>query len=729
MKLSLSICFFFIVGLLFSQQDFNNYKTLISKGEIPNDFTFSTSEKIQIQLEKEDQNNLSKYQEKIFLEGVNYGIDQLLHSGMVVYGDEISEYVSTIAEKILAKKDLDLYKKLRFYTIKSNEVNALSTDQGIVFVTTGLISQLSNEAQLAFVLGHEIAHYKERHVIEAFEYKSQNYRNGIKQMSVYSKDHEIEADKLGLQYYYDAGYSKTELLPTFDVLMYSYLPFDEIEFPVNYFNSNLFYIPEKYFPSKKYEIKAIEDYDDSESSHPNIKNRKNEVEKEIKTLLKWGNDTYKFGEEKFNYIRDISRFESVRTDILEAQYADALYSIFLLEKEYPNSIYLSRMKAHTWLGFAQYKNAGKINETILKNSELEGEIATLHYLIKQLKTEAIITLSLREIKNILNLKTKDEELNAIWDRMLKLIASTSKFDFEKYADITFEMAAENYVNNQNKVKTVIQIEEHLSKYEKIKNKKNKNDPSFFDSTQFFYYGITDIIKDEDFKKKYSFIKDSLNKITSEIDKFNELTSAQKKQYEKEKFKVRKKLHEFILVEPDAISYKNGKIDYTSSEKLEKKYTEAINDAGDVLGISIYNINNESLSKIGTTGFNERSVLTNFLSQITINEDVDVLPVDYQYLKEIEQNYGTTKIVFTIVEHSYKPEFSLSALYLIFYPPALIGYIPIPFMKGNRTELNLLILDTKKAIIENGFSYYLNEPVNKLTLKARMYDIFQSIDLN
>ncbi len=63
MKLSLSICFFFIVGLLFSQQDFNNYKTLISKGEIPNDFTFSTSEKIQIQLEKEGQNNLSKYQE------------------------------------------------------------------------------------------------------------------------------------------------------------------------------------------------------------------------------------------------------------------------------------------------------------------------------------------------------------------------------------------------------------------------------------------------------------------------------------------------------------------------------------------------------------------------------------------------------------------------------------------------------------------------------------------
>ena len=49
MKLSLSICFIFTVGLFFSQKDFNNYKALISKGEINKDLSFSTYEKIQIQ--------------------------------------------------------------------------------------------------------------------------------------------------------------------------------------------------------------------------------------------------------------------------------------------------------------------------------------------------------------------------------------------------------------------------------------------------------------------------------------------------------------------------------------------------------------------------------------------------------------------------------------------------------------------------------------------------------
>lgn len=78
---------------------------------------------------------------------MHYAINDLLHSGLVVYGDEVSVYVGKVADKLL-EKDKPLREKLRFYAIKSNETNAFSTYQGIVFVTTGLISQLSTEAQL-----------------------------------------------------------------------------------------------------------------------------------------------------------------------------------------------------------------------------------------------------------------------------------------------------------------------------------------------------------------------------------------------------------------------------------------------------------------------------------------------------------------------------------------------------------------------------------------------------
>ena len=741
---------FFLIGFctiltvsITAQQDFNNYKTLISVGDMPKDFSSLTSAKILEQLAAElDKNDkLSEKEEKVFLEGVYYGIDELLHSGMVIYGDEISTYVKDISDNLLKAKFPELKDKLRFYTLKSNESNAFSTDQGIVFVTTGLISQLANEAQLAFVLGHEISHYTEHHVIETFEYKSHLKSHGdrIRQLSIYAKDKEFEADKLGVSLYHSAGYNKDELLPTFDVLMYSYLPFDEIEFPKTYFNSSLMYVPENLFPTKKYEIKAEEDYDDSRSSHPNIKNRKEQVTKEIANFENWGTETYLFGKDRFTYIRNLSRFESIRTDILDAQYADAMYSIFLLEKEFPSSIYLKRMKAHSWLGLAQYKNAGSINETVDRNSDLEGEIATLHFFIKKLKNEATATVALREIQNIRSSMPEDDEINAIWDRMIKLVAGAKSFDIKKFSDKTFDVAAMNFVNSQVKDTVgVVHLEEDnkLSKYERIKNKKTSTvDPTVFDTSKFYLYALTDVLKDTIFKQKYDSIKDTLSKIEKEYDNFfdlsfDEIIKSEEKKVEEEKSKdpIKPELTNFILVEPNAISYSNGKVNHPSSDKLERKYTEAINSAGKELDLSIVNINSEELSKIGTVGFNERSVLTSFLMQMTHNDKVDLLPVDYQSLKEIETSHGTSKVVFTIVEHEYQPHFSRGAFWLIFCPPALIGYLPIPFMKGNETELNLIVVDSKKAEIVNGVSYYFNEPLNKFILKARMYDIFMNLKM-
>lgn len=109
---------------------------------------------------KERQSGLSHDQQKEFLETTHYAIDDLLHSGYVVFGDEVSNYISSIADSLL-KDDLLTRSALRFYTLKSMASNAFSTDQGIIFVTTGLISQVKNEAQLAFILAHEICHFRE----------------------------------------------------------------------------------------------------------------------------------------------------------------------------------------------------------------------------------------------------------------------------------------------------------------------------------------------------------------------------------------------------------------------------------------------------------------------------------------------------------------------------------------------------------------------------------------
>tara|TARA_Y100000385_G_scaffold274299_1_gene317314 strand:- start:2927 stop:3112 length:186 start_codon:yes stop_codon:yes gene_type:complete len=54
---------------------------------------------------KERQSGLSHDQQKEFLETTHYAIDDLLHSGYVVFGDEVSNYISSIADSLL-KDDL-----------------------------------------------------------------------------------------------------------------------------------------------------------------------------------------------------------------------------------------------------------------------------------------------------------------------------------------------------------------------------------------------------------------------------------------------------------------------------------------------------------------------------------------------------------------------------------------------------------------------------------------------
>ncbi len=731
LKLSLSIFSLLSIGALFSQVDFNNYTTAKSKGKIPVDFTKQTYTKVQEDIKK-GKEELNQNQERVFFEGTNYAIDEILHSGLVIYGDEMSNYISEVADHLL-RNDSDLRSQLRFYIIKSNASNAFSTDQGIVFVTTGLLSQLTSEAQIAYVLAHEISHYTEKHVVETFDYKTKGYRQSdrIASLSQYSKDKEFEADKLGVKLYNAAGYSEEEIISTFDVLMYSYLPFDEVVFPISYFNKDGFYIPTTLFPSKKYEIKAIEDYDDSNSSHPNIKKRKEAAEIEIGTYSNWTDVTQRLGEERFKEIRNIARFESVRNDIIDNQYGNALYSIFILEKDFPNSMYLKRMKAQTWMNLMLYKAENKSSQTIQKTSELEGESATLHFFLKKLSKEALISLSLRQVYDLYKSNPNDEEIKAVYTKYVKDLAGNSQFKLEKISKKSFNDAAQDFVKaSKDSIKPIEKdTVAKTSKYDKIKSKKNADNPSNFDSSKFYLYGLNDILDDKLFSDLYAENKAEWDRLDKEKEEYNALSKKEKKAYNKAKAAESEKLgiKELIVVEPMVLSYKHGEVDNIKSEKLESDFSEAIESSAELAGIKTYSVDSRTLATKGTQGYNERSILINMLNQIAADEDINIFPVDYQLLKQISADYGTSKVMFSLVEHEYSANISASGVLssVIIYPILFI-YVPVGILSGSNTEMNMLILDLESGKIENGVSYYFKDSPKKLQLGAHVYDILKTM---
>jgi predicted Zn-dependent protease len=105
--------------------------------------------------------------------------DQQIQQQYGVYDDEkVQQYVERIGQEVLEvshmrREDTDpKYRETEFHfrVLNSPVVNAFALPGGYIYVTRGLLGHLENEAQLAVVLGHEIAHVAARHASQsAFE--------------------------------------------------------------------------------------------------------------------------------------------------------------------------------------------------------------------------------------------------------------------------------------------------------------------------------------------------------------------------------------------------------------------------------------------------------------------------------------------------------------------------------------------------------------------------------
>jgi hypothetical protein len=713
---------------LFGQYNFDDYKTLQSQGAMPEDFSLVTYQKIEKRLESKDSLLKNDIDQRFFLGKSMYSIDELLHSGFVSYGDEMTMHIQAVAD-LLLKNNPELKSQLRFYTLKTAQTNAFSTDQGIIFVTTGLVSQINNDAQLAYVLAHEIAHFTEKHAVNTYNWSKQkdNITDKIAHMSQYSRENEFEADKLAVELYKNAGFLKEEIPNVFDVLLYSYLPFDELEITLDYFQSAGLVLPSYLFPSTEFPIKASEDIDDSKSTHPNIKKRRVAVAEKIASLgNEWGTMAFISGSAKFLEVRTIARFESLRIQVVDAEYAKGLYSIFILEKEYPNSIYLKRLKSQCWLGLYQYIKILKLGQTVAKNNE--GESVKVHYLLSKMDKKALVVLALRNVYQLKTEQPEDAELNAIYKQFCKELGSDKSFNIKKFFTVKSELMVSDSLNP---IDTAV-IKRELNKYDKIKKEINgSNDASNQESENYYLYGLIEILKDPEFKSYYQKSNDEYLKELQEIKDLESLSDSERKKYTKKHDKDDLKLgiSNLIIMEPRVISYTKQGIDEMRSEYLEKTFQEAYTIASEAVGNNIQIISSQQFELGGTAVYNQRNALKTRMHQMLNNDNIQSFPVDYSLTSELVKQTNTTKVLFSMVEHTYSPDFKnglllTSLLFPIIAPFVLPVHVPFNLMTGNNTNITLVLLDIETGEILYDYTNYFSAPLNKHNLSAYLYMIFK-----
>lgn len=141
---------------------------------------------------------------------------------------EWTRYINLVGQTIAEVSDRPNL-PFRFAILNSQEQNAFAAPGGYIFITVGLLKTLKNEAELAGVLAHEVAHVTERHMLEtirrgailgsvseftltAMRKDPAMFSNVIEEMSelLFTKgldrDKEFEADVVGIEYAYRAGY-------------------------------------------------------------------------------------------------------------------------------------------------------------------------------------------------------------------------------------------------------------------------------------------------------------------------------------------------------------------------------------------------------------------------------------------------------------------------------------------------------------------------------------------
>jgi len=208
--------------IVFSQPE-NKYGRSYSN-KLPDRFKINVSE-----LRSQIYSTLPSYYKKGKYERMTYRfadyqanhVSDLVSSGEV-YSDwpEFEKYLNEILKKVIPA-ELKGDSIIHAYIIKDGFYNAFMTGSGHTFLNVGFFGYVHDEATIAAVMAHELAHYYKQHSLKGFvkretgKHEGGFFRNGDRRKKIFSISNELESDSLAMEWLQASGYHISGLLNSF----------------------------------------------------------------------------------------------------------------------------------------------------------------------------------------------------------------------------------------------------------------------------------------------------------------------------------------------------------------------------------------------------------------------------------------------------------------------------------------------------------------------------------
>lgn len=687
-----------------------NYTRIAHSGNLPDEvFTPSASKFESLVLELPD--TLTKRERRIqqqyYLQS-GFGIDEMMRSGTVLYNSEYNAYLDKVADVLLANNP-QLRSEVNFYLLRSPVVNAFAGAGGNIFISMGLIAMLDNEAQLAYIMAHEIGHIAHHHGLDYYVKASEVSRKSsdkvlLKRSSsfdentivknLYSQELETDADAYGMDLLLTTRYASdtNSLNSVFDVLKYAYLPYENAPFDITFFEGN------NYVISKNLVLDSIKgitgtpelpSYKEAlKSTHPSIGKRRAAMIDKLDSLQLGNRSTFIVSQKEFTALRNVARYELPMYYLHNHFFQDAIYLSYLGLQKDPGNVYLEKIIGKSLTAFSKFRNSkeDKAYAEKARFENYEGQQQQLYFLLWAITD---VELNVMALEYNFSLFLRNPQDSDILDQCQALVNDLVFYHFNDEDDFLIGKSISrdslyllsDIANPKLKVTPPSKKTTVKTRKATVSNKRTTQEKTQVDKyKKHLLYAFNDYWENKDFRNLWNTAVTARDMREQEVKELRRMGFKIKDRGDRRDYYSGKDIgaERIVVVNPfyRRIDLRKGNsIEYVSGEEGELNYLEILQKNAELLGVELTVLDPLAMSSQSAEAFNDMTELNEWFSEQLDFGTINLPGYNQPAVDSLASKYQTDYFLWTGVVSLRAKQKVLGPVLAILFSPVFVPLLP------------------------------------------------------